>query len=172
MTDQKRDDSGVSRRVPKTPRGSGSTKQDGAVAPGSEAMERAERLRRLTNDALDVRAALRLAGGVACETPIEISQGFIDDKVVTYAGAAGQPPAAHTADGRWSPTRDHALAARLEEEIRRRGLEAEYVHILARLTPPSASGTAAAGASELFGLVHAGPRLRTIAALAAIGETG
>jgi hypothetical protein len=172
MADQKLDDSGVSRRAARTSRAGGSTKQDGAVAPGSEAMERADRLRQLTNDALDVRAALRLAGGVACDTATQISQGFIDDKVVTYGGTNGQPPAAHTADGRWSPTRDHALAARLEDEIRRRGLEADYVHILARLTPPATSGTAAPGPSELFGLIHAAPRLRTIAALAAIGETG
>lgn len=171
MTDQKRDDSGVSRRVPKTPRGSGSTKQDGAVAPGSEAMERAERLRRLTNDALDVRAALRLAGGIACDTTIQISQGFKKNKVVTYGGPGGQPPAAHTADGRWSPTRDHTLAAWLEEEIRRRGFQAEYVRILVRLTPPPTNGDATVDGSDLFGLVHAGPRLRTIAALAAIGET-
>src|SRR5204862_2876258 len=128
------------RRAAKSPRRSES-KQAGAVAPGSEAMERADRLRQLANDALDVRAALRLAGGVACETTIQISQGFIDHKIVTYAGSGGQPPAAHTADGRWSPTRDHALAARREEEIRRRGLEAVYVHYLAWLTPPPHTGT-------------------------------
>ena len=46
-----------------------------------------------------------------------------------------------------------------------------------RLTPPpandnaTATATATAAGSELFGLIHAGPRLRTIAALAAIGET-
>lgn len=134
-------------------------------------MERAERLRRLTNDALDVRAALRLAGGIACDTTIQISQGFKKNKVVTYGGPGGQPPAAHTADGRWSPTRDHTLAAWLEEEIRRRGFQAEYVRILVRLTPPPTNGDATVDGSDLFGLVHAGPRLRTIAALAAIGET-
>src|SRR3954452_17493005 len=171
MADPKRDDSGVSRRAVRTPRAGGSN-PDGAVAPGSEAMERAERLRRLSNDALDVKAALRLAGGVACQTPTEISKGFIGNKVVTYAGTAGQPPAAHTADGRWSPTRDHALAARLEEEIHRRGLDELYVRVLAELTPPPApNGSAPAAGAELFGLIHAGPRLRTIAALASLDDT-
>ena len=83
MTNQKRDDSGVLRRAVKSLRQGESKQDDGAVAPGSEAMERAERLRRLPNDALDVRAALRLAGGVACETTTQISQGFIDNKIVT-----------------------------------------------------------------------------------------
>lgn len=172
MADAKRDDSGVSRRGGKARRENESGQNDGANAPGSEAMERADRLRRLSNDALDVRAALRLADGVACDTTTQISQGFIDDKVVTYGGREGQAPAAHTADGRWSPTRDHALAAKLEDEIRRRGLQEEYVRILACLTPRGANGTDPACGPELFGLIHAGPRLRTIAALAAIGETG
>jgi hypothetical protein len=134
--------------------------------------ETLDELSQLPNDALDVRAALRLAGGVACATTVEIGQGFVDRKVVIYAAAAGQPPAAHTEDGRWSPSRDPTLAAQLEELIRRRGLQEAYVLALTRLIGrPSEGRPAPAGTSELFALIHANPRLRTIAALAAIGET-
>jgi hypothetical protein len=125
-------------------------------------------LSQLTNDELDVRAAHRLAGGVACQTAAEIGQGFVDQRVVTYAGDKGQPPSAHTADGRWSPTRDPTLAAQLEEEILRQRRQEAYVDALARLLGPPPNGHPALGdPAVLFSLIHASPRFRTIAALMA-----
>lgn len=150
----------------------GASAESTGTPPPQGTPETLEELSQLPNDALDVRAALQFAGGVACETTAEIGQGFVDRKVVTYAAAAGQPPAAHTEDGRWSPSRDPTLAAQLEEAIRRRGLQETYVRALKRLVGrPSEGRPAPTGTSELFGLIHASPRLRTIAALAAIGET-
>src|SRR3954468_6128812 len=102
-------------------------------------------LRRLSNDELDTLAALRLGGGVACESAAQVGQGFVDRRVVVYAGAdrrgggrtaggAGAP----AADGLWSPTRDGPAAFALEREVRRRGLEAAYVAALVdQVTQPT-----------------------------------
>lgn len=134
-------------------------------------------LRQLSNDELDTLAALRLGGGVACETAAQVGRGFVDGRVVVYPGA-DRRYGAHTADGLWSPTRDGAAAYALEREVRRRGLEAAYVAALADLAAPAGGAGGGPGgelprdARGLFALVHASPRNRTIAVLVATGVAG
>ena len=126
-------------------------------------------LRQLSNDELDTLAALRLGGGLACETPRRSARGL------STGGSSSTPgPTGGTgAHGRRPVVADRDAAAALvvERVIRRRGLEAAYVAALAEVVGGRA-GQAPHDARGLFALVHASPRLRTIAAPVAAVAAG
>lgn len=132
-----------------------------------------EALRQQPNDELDALAALVLEGAVLGNSAAQTAQAFADGKIVV-SRTTGSPPQVQTADNRWSPTRDIAVAMKLENSIRRRGLQDRYVEALKELTGQSQpSSVAATGeGADLFTLINATPRQRTLAAIIAVGFAG
>jgi hypothetical protein len=110
-------------------------------------------LRRQSNDEIDALAAVVFERAVVVESAADIAKAYAAGKIVVCR--TDGVVRVQTADERWSPTRDIAVAARLEGIIRRRRLQRRYVTLLIEMI--QAPSTAQVSSGETAQSAEAAP---------------